>query len=349
MADPRFFNCKGPFSLADIAARCGATLVDPAHGLVTVEDVAPLHMADHIHLTFIDNRKYRDQFKTTQAAACLMRPEMAAIAPPNVIPLLTSTPYKAYALAAQMFYPPDMPVAMISDRAIIDPTAQIGVGCRIEANAVIGAHVQLGHGCWIEANAVIGDQVTMGKGCRVGTCASISHAILGDHVRLYPGARVGQDGFGFAIDPQGFVKVPQLGRAIIGDHVEIGANSCIDRGAGPDTVIGMGTWIDNLVQIGHNVQIGRGCILVAQVGVAGSTVVEDFVALGGQVGVTGHLRIGKGAQIAAQSGVITDIPAGATMMGYPALPKTQFMRHIAYLNRAIKRGTNAVTPQDDAA
>ena len=154
---------------------------------------------------------------------------------------------------------------------------------------------------------------------------------------LYPGVRIGQDGFGFAIDPAGHVKVPQLGRVKIGNHIEIGANTTIDRGAGPDTEIGDGTWIDNLVQIGHNVRIGRGCVIVSQVGISGSTQIGDFVAIGGQAGIAGHLNIGSGARIGAQSGVMNDIPHMSEYMGSPAFPKTQFFRQVAALNRLIKK------------
>lgn len=346
MPDQRFFTRRGPFTLGQIAEFCGAVVADPSKAEISVDDVAALDTADTSNITFIDNKKYRDAFKVTKAGACLMRPEMAEFAPANVIALVTPTPYKSYALTAQMFYPAEKPEPVISDRACIDPSAKIGVGCRIDPNAVIGAGVEIGNGTWVEANAVVSDNVMIGRGCRIGLGATVSNAIIGNNVRLYPGARIGQDGFGFAIDPKGFVKVPQLGRVVIEDHVEIGANTCIDRGAGPDTVIGMGTWIDNLVQIGHNVKIGRGCILVSQVGIAGSTVIEDFVAIGGQVGIAGHLHIGKGAQLAAGSGVISDVPPGVTVMGYPALPKTQFMRHVSYLNRAIRKGANRPTAQE---
>lgn len=336
MADPRFFSCRGPFSVADIAAVCGA-MIARGGGEQMIDDVAPLEVAEGNHLSFIDNRKYRDSFRATRAGVCLMRPEMQDQAPANMVCLVTSTPYKAYALAAQKFYPAEQPEPVISTLASVHPGAVIGPGCRIDPFAVIGEGVEMGVGCWIESGVVIGSNVKIGRGVRVGASASISHAHIGNHSRIYPGARIGQDGFGFAIDPKGFVKVPQLGRVIIEDHVEIGANTCIDRGAGPDTVIGMGTWIDNLVQIAHNVRIGRGCILTGQVGIAGSTVIDDFVAIGGQTGIAGHLHIGKGAQLAAGSGVIADIPPGTTVMGYPALPKTQFLRHVAYLNRATAR------------
>jgi UDP-3-O-[3-hydroxymyristoyl] glucosamine N-acyltransferase len=202
---------------------------------------------------------------------------------------------------------------------------------------VIGKGATIGRNCWIEANAVIGCGVVIGDNCRIGPGATVSHALIGNNVRLYPGVRVGQDGFGFAIDPAGFVKIPQLGRVMIEDDVEVGANSCIDRGAGPDTVIGRGTWIDNLVQIGHNVRIGRGCILVGQCGIAGSTVLEDYVVVAAQAGIAGHLHVGKGARIGAQAGVLRNLDAGGEYMGSPCLPMRQNMRQIALLKRLTSR------------
>jgi UDP-3-O-[3-hydroxymyristoyl] glucosamine N-acyltransferase len=336
MADPRFHHKSGPFRLGEIAKIIGAD-VAPVYADIMIDDIAALDSAGPGQLSFIDNQKYRDQFKQTRAAGCIMRPDLCDDAPKGTICLTTSNPYKSFALAAQMFYPFKKPAADISARAIIDPTATCGAGCRVEAGAIIGQGAVLGEGVWIEHNAVIGPHVQIGARSRVGLGATITHSIIGEDVRIHPGARIGQDGFGFAIDPKGFVKVPQLGRVVIEDFCDIGANSCIDRGSGPDTIIGMGTWIDGLVKIGHNVKIGRGCIIVAQVGISGSSVIEDFVAIGGQAGLAGHLHVGKGAQIAAGSGVIADIEPGLTVMGYPALPKTQFMRHVAYLNRATKR------------
>jgi UDP-3-O-[3-hydroxymyristoyl] glucosamine N-acyltransferase len=241
---------------------------------------------------------------------------MAELAPPGMALLISENPYRSYALAAAKFYP--WPVTpYISKAAHIDPGAQIGAGCIIEPGAVIGRGVVLGQGCWIGANA------------------TLSHCVLGQRVRVHAGARIGQDGFGFALGAKGHVPVPQLGRVMIGDFVNIGANSCIDRGAGPDTVIGAGTVIDNLVQIGHNVKIGRGCVIVAQVGISGSTVIEDGVVLAGQAGVAGHLTIGKGARIAAQSGVIGDVPAGEEWVGFPAMPRRAFWRLHAGLKKLL--------------
>lgn len=337
MADKRFFTSHGPFTLAEIAKLSGAQLGDGADPDYKLNDMAPLSTAGANELSFLDNRKYRDQFTKTKAGACFVAPELAGLAPKGLNLLISQHPYKSYALAAQAFYPDNKPEAHISPAAHIDDTASLGQNCTVEVGAVIGAGVKIGKECWIEAGAVIRDNVEIGNHCRIGANATISHALIADYVRLYPGVRVGQDGFGFAIDPAGHVKVPQLGRVIIEDHVEVGANTAIDRGTGPDTIIGQGTCIDNLVQIGHNVKIGKGCVIVAQVGISGSSVIEDYAAFGGQAGVAGHLTVGKGAQVAAQSGVIRDVPPGETQMGTPALPMKQFMRHIATLNRLIKK------------
>ena len=339
MADSRFFEVAGPFTVAEIAVRIGATVAGAAAPERMLRDVAPLQSATREQLSFIDNRKYLQAFRGSKAGAVLVHPSLAGEAPPDLCLLVTERPYRAYAVAAQAFYPEPAPVAAISPDARIDPTARIGEGTRIEPFAVIGAGVEIGRRCHIGVGVAIGAACSVGDDCRVGAHVSISHAIVGARVRIYPGARIGQDGFGFSADPEGFVKVPQLGRVIVGDDVEIGANTTIDRGAGPDTVIGAGTMIDNLVQIGHNVQIGRNCVLVAQVGISGSTRLGDYVMIGGQGGLTGHLEIGTGARIGAQSGVINDIAPGGTVMGTPAVAIKQHHRQVAALKRlAAKKG-----------
>lgn len=343
MADSRFFRkTKDYFTVQEIldllTDHVDISCNDQKAASQKIEDVSSLKNAQNMHLSFLDNVKYKGDLKTTNAAACFIAPEMAELAPTDTICLITKTPYKAYALAAQAFYPDEKPDEnQIHDTAIISKSAKIGEGAYIGPNVYIGENVELNDNVWIETNAVIENNVIIGKNCRIGSNCTISHAILHDHIRLYPGVRIGQDGFGFAIDPAGHVKVPQLGRVIIHDHVEIGANTTIDRGAGPDTIIGAGTWIDNLVQIGHNVEIGRGCIIVAQVGIAGSTHIGDFVALGGQSGIAGHLKIGSGARIGAQSGIMSDLDPMQEYLGSPAMPKTQYFRQLAALNRLIKK------------
>lgn len=338
MADQRFFDRAGPFALSQIcsAARVDAPSTDQSRAF---SDVNRLEDATPDQVSFFDNIKYRDALRQTQAGACFVHPDYAADVPTDTVAIITPQPYKAYALVAQLFYPAAKPAANIHPSAHIAETATLGANCTIDAGAVIGEGTQIGDNCWIGAHAVIGRGVVLGDHCTIGANATISHALIGHHVRVYPGARIGQDGFGFAIDPAGHIKVPQLGRVIIEDGVEIGANTTIDRGAVGDTHIGAGCWIDNLVQIGHNVRMGRGCVLVAQVGVAGSTVLGDFVVLAGQAGIAGHLKIGSGSRIAAQSGIMRDVPPKTDMMGSPALPIKQYMRQVAMLGRLTdKRG-----------
>lgn len=337
MADPRFYRKAGPFLLAELAAHCEGELPDGARPDLSLDDVAPLDSAGPGQISFLDNRKYLDSFRQSAAAACLVRPDMAANAPIGMELILCQDPYRAYAMVASLFYPPAKNLERIAPTAAIDSSARLGAGCQIDPGAVIGAGVQIGDHCHIAANAVIGAGVVIGSHCRIGAGVTISHAELGSRVILHPGVRIGQDGFGFAMGPQGHLKVPQLGRVMIGDDVEIGANSTIDRGAGPDTVIGAGCKIDNLVQIGHNVQLGRGCVLVAQSGISGSTKLGDFVIVAGQAGITGHLRIGAGARIGAQAGVMRDIAAGDTVGGSPAVAMTQWLRQAAELGRLTQK------------
>lgn len=337
MADNRFFEVQGPFTLEELAKAAGAKLQDENTASLSIKDVAPLDTADQGTISFLDNVKYKDQLIDTKASAVILSQDNADKAPEGAAVIISDNVYRSYALIAQQFYPIENGDHSISDDAMIAASAKIGANCTIEAGAVILDGASIGDGSYIEACAVIGRNVELGSYCRIGANATVTHAIIGDHVRVYPGCRIGQDGFGFAIDPAGFVKVPQLGRVVIGNGVEIGANTTIDRGAGPDTVIGDGTWIDNLVQIAHNVKIGRCCILVSQCGISGSTVLEDFVVMAGQAGAAGHLRIGTGAKIGAQSGVMRNIPAGESYLGAPAMPIKQFMKQTALLKRMLKK------------
>lgn len=340
MPDTRFFTKEKTFTVKKLAKKLNCNVLPANSEDLALDDIRTLKDAESNHLSFFDNVKYKSDFVKTKAGACFVSPKMAKLAPEGLICLVSDTPYKNYALAAQAFYPEKHPASDISEAATIDSSAKIGNNASIAANVYIASDVTIGDNAWIEAGAVIQSGVTIGSNCRIGAQSTVSHAIIGDYVRIYPGARIGQDGFGFAIDPMGHVKVPQLGRVLIEDHVEIGANTTIDRGSGPDTIIGQGTWIDNLVQIGHNVVIGKGCVIVSQVGISGSTVIEDYVAIGGQVGIAGHLRIGMGARIGAQAGVISDLDPGIEYLGSPAFPRGQFLRQVATLNRLANKKKN---------
>jgi UDP-3-O-[3-hydroxymyristoyl] glucosamine N-acyltransferase len=203
---------------------------------------------------------------------------------------------------------------------------------------VIQAGAKIGAGSKIGPKSVIGRGVTVGAGAQIGNCVSLECCDIGEGTLIHPGVRIGQRGFGFDMDKEGFIDVPQLGRVIIGKNVEIGANTTIDRGAGPDTIIGDGCKIDNLVQLGHNVELGNNCVLVAQSGVAGSSRLGDYVVLAAQVGVSGHLKIGTGAQIGAQAGVMRDVTAGAKLVGSPAVPVKEFFRMVSETQKLGRKG-----------
>ena len=336
MADRRFFSVEGPFTLAHLAEVAEATLAPGSDGDSVVCDVAPLGTAGPDDISFLDNRRYVGQFTQSNAGACIVDPEFAGRAPAGMRLLLTTRPYRGYAKIAQAFYPPPAAVPGVHPSALVDESASLGEGSVIGPGVVVGRQAKIGRGCRIEANAVIGDSVEVGDGTVIGPNASLAFCLVGRACQIHAGARIGTRGFGFSMDPEGFVDVPQLGRVLIEDGVEVGANSTIDRGAGPDTVIGAGAKIDNLVQIGHNVRIGRGCVLVAQSGVAGSTTLKDFVAVAAQAGISGHLKIGAGAQVGAKSGVMRDIPDGMTVLGSPARPVREFFRLCALWDRQLK-------------
>lgn len=337
MADPRFFQRAGPFSLAELAALTGARLRDAADGGRVFEDVAALETAGPTDVTFLDNRKYTDEFMSSRGGAAFVAEGLADRAPAGMALLLTREPYKAYARASQAFYPLPAVVPGRAASAAVDPTAVVPADCAIGHNVVIEAGAKLGARCDVGANTVIGANCELGDDCRVGPNVTLSHCLIGARVVLHPGVRIGQPGFGFAPDPAGAVKMPQLGRVVIGDDVDIGANTTIDRGSGHDTVIGSGTMIDNLVQIGHNVVVGRGCVLVSQVGISGSTKLGDFVMAGGQVGLSGHLTIGTGARLGAKAGVFRDVAPGETVIGNPAQRAVTFWRQAAILQRLAKK------------
>ena len=333
--DTRFFARTGPHALAAVAELAGGSVAASDRLLA---GVAPLQSAGPGDVSFLDNRHYAPLLGQTQAGAVIVHPDFASRVPPHCAAIVTPEPYLGWARVAALFHPPPPLRPGIHPSAVVDPAADVDPSAEIGPLAVIGAAASIGPRCRVAPGAVIGPGVVMGPDCRVGALASLSHAVLGARVYVYPGARIGQEGFGFAQGPQGFVTVPQLGRVLLEDDVEVGANSTIDRGSAQDTVIGAGSRLDNLVQIGHNVRLGRCCVVVAQAGISGSTVLEDFVVVAAQAGLVGHLRIGAKARIGAQSGVMRDVAAGADVLGAPAMPVREFFRNVAVLRKLAGRG-----------
>ncbi len=345
MEHPGFFDRAGPFSLQAIADATGATVSAASDPATLVDDIRPLSDAGSHHLSFFENRKYLSQLDATLAGACLVTPMFEARLPAHTAALVLSKPYHGFAKALALFYPTSrFPLVAGNATVPVDPTAMIEAGAIIEPGAVVGPGAQIGRGTRITSGAVVGARVTIGRDCYIGACTSVIHALVGDRVILHSGVRIGTDGFGFAMSRHGHLKVPQIGRVIIQDDVEIGANTTIDRGALKDTIIGEGSKIDNLVQIGHNVIVGRHCIIVSQSGISGSTEIGDFVVIGGQAGLVGHIKVGAGAQIGGASHPTHDVPAGARYFGTPAKPFRESAREIAALKRLGAR--SAATSSD---
>ncbi len=334
--DPRFFRRAGPHTLAAVVDVAEAEA--PPRRLM-LHRIAPLASATQQDVSFcINGRRHLGSLSGTQAAAVIVHPDMQDQVPATAVAIVAPDPLVAWSKVAALFHPvppirPGVhPSAIVAESATVHPSVEVGPMAVIGENAVIGPRGRIG------AMAVIGDGVAIGADVRIGAHASVSHALIGDRVYLYPGTRIGQEGFGFAITPEGFHTVPQLGRVVIEDDVEIGANSTVDRGAMEDTVIGAGSRIDNLVQVGHNVRIGKACVIVAQAGIAGSAVLEDYVVMGGQSGVAGHVTLAKGSRLAARSGVMSDVTTRGDLAGNPAQPAKAFFRELAMIRKWVRTG-----------
>jgi UDP-3-O-[3-hydroxymyristoyl] glucosamine N-acyltransferase len=329
MPDLRFFDDMGPATLRELAGLAGVDLPPQVDADRAVTSVAPLDRAGPDDISFFADRRYAAEFAATRAAACFISPDHADLAPAGVACLLTRTPQVAFAAAASRLHRP----RSIPPGPAIHPTAKMEEGVVLGPNVVVGPDASIGRGTRIEAGAVIGAGVAIGRDCVIGPNAVVGFALIGDRVRILGGAVIGEQGFGVAAGAAGAVDLPQLGRVILQDGVTVGANSCIDRGAFDDTVVGENTKIDNLVMIGHNNRIGRSCVMAAHTGISGSCVLGDGVRLGGRVGLADHRTIGDGVQVMAGAGVLKDIPAGATWGGFPAAPARQWLRQVAWLSK----------------
>lgn len=363
MTEPTFFPLPQPMPLSALAALCGAELrvsegAQPAAvGERLIRGVATLDTAGPDDLVFCDTPQFADGMGSTRAGACITSERFAAKAGAALPLLIASRPAAAFLTVIRTLFPSALrPLSIFGQEGVapgaqVHPSARLEHGVTVDPGAVVGPGVEIGGGSVICAGAIIGPNVRIGRNCAIGPGASVIHALLGNNVILHGGVRIGSDGFGYQPSPRGHIKVPQLGRVVIQDDVEIGANTTVDRGALSDTVIGEGTKIDNLVQIAHNVVIGRHCIVVSQTGISGSTKLGDFVMLGGQVGVVGHITIGDGAQIAASSNVNSDVPPGVRWGGSPAKPVREWFREVTTLKRLAARsapGSNDGKEEDKA-
>ena len=333
MADPRFYDNRGPFRLSEIC-RAAQIEADAANEADLVHDVAALDCAGPMHLTFFDRRQAVDPIPTS-AGWCIMGLSGGGQGASGCVFLRAKSVQSSFAAVAWMFYPECEP-GFASQKVPVHPSARIGAGVTLSPGVVIGANAEIGDGTKIGPNAIIGRGVMIGRKCEIGAQTVLGFAYLGDEVVIQPGAVIGGSGFGFSAEPRGHAKIPQLGRVVLQDRVEIGANSTVDRAALGDTVIGEGTKIDNLVQIGHNTRVGRHCVIAGQAGISGSVTVGDFVAMGGGAAIADHVTIGDRARLAGFTGVAHDLEGGRDYGGIPARPIRDWHRQMAYLSRVAR-------------
>jgi UDP-3-O-[3-hydroxymyristoyl] glucosamine N-acyltransferase len=319
-----------PLTAGAVARAVGGELRgDPE---IVVSGVAPLDRAGPAEISFFASGKYTALAAASRAGVILVTPELADEACGAATRIIVASPHDAMLSLLPQLYP-EPPVT-----PGVHPSAQLGQGVVLGARVAVGPNAVLGPGARIDDDALIGANVTVGAGVQIGSGSRVypnatlyPGTVLGKRVFIHSGVRVGSDGYGYVFRDGAHQKIPHIGGCIVEDDVEVGANTTIDRGSIGDTVIGAGTKIDNLVQIGHNVRIGRLCLIMAQVGISGSTRIEDGAIVAGQAGVGGHLTIGKGARIGGQAGVFGDVPAGATWSGYPARPHREALRAQAAL------------------
>ncbi|KAA0970492.1 UDP-3-O-(3-hydroxymyristoyl)glucosamine N-acyltransferase [Aureimonas fodinaquatilis] len=344
MSETSFFKRGEPHTLGSLAAICGAVEPTAADAATPIDGIATLENAGPTDISFFDNPRYQEALVASRAGAILVAPKHAKLVSADKLILVVADTQTAFALIGAALFPAAMsPAAFggssgISPQASVHPSARLEANVTVEAFATIGPDAEIGGGTVIAGGAAVGAGCRIGRDCAIGPNVTVQHALLGNRVILHPGVSIGQDGFGYAIGSRGILKQVQIGRVIVQDNVEIGANTSIDRGAVRDTVIGENTKIDNQVQIAHNVRIGRNCIIVSQVGIAGSATIGDNVAIGGQSGVNGHVTIGNGAQIAAVSSVAGDVPAGARWGGVPAHPVRDWFREVTWVREMAKIG-----------
>jgi UDP-3-O-[3-hydroxymyristoyl] glucosamine N-acyltransferase len=353
MSEPLFFKSARALTVGEIATLTGSEARAATDLARRIDNIAPLDRAGPADVTFLDNAKYAGELAVTRAGACLVTDRFADAVPARVAALRTKEPYRAFVAVARALFPTaQRPSSLfgatgVAAGAIVHAAARLERDVTVDPGVVIGPGAEIGAGTVLAANAVIGPGVRIGRNCSIGAGATLVHALIGDRVIIHPGCRIGQDGFGYLPDRKGPIKIPQTRRVIIQDDVEIGANTTIDRGGSRDTVIGEGTKIDNLVQIGHNCSIGRHCFIVSQTGISGSVEVGDYAMLGGQVGIADHLTIGSGAKLGARSGVITDVPAGVQWGGFPARPFREWLKAEVVLARLVRQGGSRDKDSED--
>ncbi|EGF90512.1 UDP-3-O-3-hydroxymyristoyl glucosamine N-acyltransferase [Asticcacaulis biprosthecium C19] len=338
MPDLRFFDIGSKIDLDQVAVLTSTRLGVPGRkgsGFVTA--CAPLSLGGPGKAAFFSDRRYLTNLHRTEAEFVFVHSDYIEHVPDKSVPIISPAPQASWARLASRLYRP----RMHEGASPVHPSVKREDGVMLGVGVVIGQDVEIGAGTRIEAYAVIGPGVRIGRDCHIGAHSTIYCALLGDRVQLSSGVRIGEAGFGVSGDARGLVDVPQLGRVILQDDVSIGAGTCVDRGAFEDTIVGEATKIDNMVQIAHNVRIGRNCIVAAHSGLSGSVRIGDGAMFGGRAGIIDHIEIGAGAKVAAGAIVFKDVAPGAMVSGFPAKPSRQFLREVVWLekNAAVKESS----------
>ena len=341
MSDNRFFEKSGPYKLKELSDIIKGKISSSNFMDILIDDISSLISANSKNITFFSNLSLTEELKNSSAGACIIKKEHKHLAPEEMPLLFVEDPYLGFALVSQKFYPKELSQDYLSgvknnQKSGVSKTAVTG-NAVIEKGAVIGDNVNIGNNTFIGPNSVVAANVQIGENCYIGANVSITHSIISSNVLIHNGTCIGQDGFGFAMTSYGHEKIPQIGLVKIDDNVEIGSNCTIDRGTSENTIIGTGTKIDNMVHIAHNCIIGRNCILTGMVGLAGSTVLEDFVVMGAKSGAAGHLTIGQGSQIAAKAGITKDLAPGKKWAGYPAKEMDEWKKDLINIRKLSKK------------
>ncbi|HCU06342.1 MAG TPA: UDP-3-O-(3-hydroxymyristoyl)glucosamine N-acyltransferase [Holosporales bacterium] len=329
----QFIKKNKDVSLQQILSLLNVAVNNDVNKTLILTGIAPLNTALQEHISFLHNAKYVNDLENTKAGVVIVHPDFKDKVPNSTLAIESQEPYRDFGKVMNLFYPKPQSTGVISNKADVHQTAVIGRNVQIDAFASIKAGVKIGDNTIIKSHTTLGENVEIGDHSYVEENVTLSHCIIGRFANIKTGARVGQAGFGFHMDAKGHFDIQQLGCVRIGDDVQIGSNTTIDRGSQSDTIIGNHVRIDNQVQIAHNVEIGDASVIVAQVGIAGSTKLGKFVIVAGQVGIAGHLKIGNFVKVAGGSGIMRDIEDGATVAGRPAVNVKDWHRQTVALKK----------------
>jgi len=322
-----FFKNKGPFSIKKIVETCGDNVHSGTDSNIKIHNIIDLFRAKENDITFLNSVKYKEKSLKSKATACITNKDLTKYLPNNCLKIIVDNVLLSAAKVSKLFYPESdfdhLDKTLVSSEKVKDKYIHVKFG----KNVLIGDNIKIGKNTVIGNNSIIEHDVKIGENCSIGSFVVIKNSVLENEVHIKDGVKIGSKGFGFILDKSKNFRIPHIGKVLLKKGVEIGSGTTIDRGSISDTIIGENTFVDNLVQIGHNVKIGKNCTIASQVGIAGSTVIADNVVIGGQAGISGHLKIGSNVKIGGNSGVITDISDNKKVMGYPSMDFKKFVKN----------------------